>query len=282
MILLTGASGTVGSPTATALQAAGVPFRVGTRHPAKVQRLGAPVVDFDWDRPESYAAAFRGAESVFLLTPVAERHAEYGTVAAEALKQAGVRRVVRVSAIDADAEPGFLLGRQHRVVERALESSGCAWTFLRPNSFAQNFVNHYGVDPHKNGPVYLPHGTGGASWVDARDVGEVAARVLTEGGHEGKAYTLTGPAAVSTADALAALGEALGRHYDYVDVPEAAAREAMRTHGAPVWMVEALGELNSLIRNGHHNSVSPAVEAVLGRPPRSFRQYADDLAAGCA
>jgi uncharacterized protein YbjT (DUF2867 family) len=69
MILLTGASGTVGSPTATALQAAGVPFRVGTRHPAKVQRLGAPVVDFDWDRPESYAAAFRGAESVFLLRP---------------------------------------------------------------------------------------------------------------------------------------------------------------------------------------------------------------------
>ena len=107
--------------------------------------------------------------------------------------------------------------------ERAIERTGISWTFLRANSFMQNFVNYYGVDPFKNSPVYLPHGQGGASWIDARDVGEVAARVLTETGHDQKAYTLTGGEAVSTADAIAILGEALGREYQYLDVPEAAA-----------------------------------------------------------
>ena len=282
MILLTGATGTVGSAVVAALQAAGVPFRVAARTPVKAQTLGVPVVEFDWDRPETFEPAFTGAERLFLLTPVSDRQPEYGTGAAAAAKRVGVRHIVRLSVIGADAQPGLRLAQLHRAAEQAIEASGIAWTMLRPTSFAQNFVNYYGVDPHKNCPVYLPHGQGGASWVDARDVGDVAARALTETGHEGKAYTLTGGEAVSTAEAIAILSEALGRHYEYVDVPDGAAREAMRTHGAPEWMVEALAELNGAIKHGHANGVTPTVRELLGRPPRTFRQYAADLATGRA
>jgi uncharacterized protein YbjT (DUF2867 family) len=282
MILVTGATGTVGSTVVAALRAMGAEFRVGARNPAKAPRLGVPVVELDWDRPQTIEPAFAGVERVFLLAPVTDREPEYGAAAAAAAGRAGVRHLVKLSVIDADAEPGYRIGRMHRATERAIEASGIAWTMLRPTSFAQNFVNHYGVDPHRNCPVYLPHGEGGASWIDVRDVGECAARVLTESGHEGRAYTLTGGEAVTTADAIAILGEALGRRYEYVDVPEDAAKEAMRTRGAPEWMVEALAELNGFIKHGQHLAVSPAVNQLLGRPPRTFRQYADDLAAGRA
>jgi uncharacterized protein YbjT (DUF2867 family) len=282
MILLTGATGTVGRATAAALTAAGVPFRVAARTPLKAEALGMAAVEMDWDRPETLGAAFAGADKLFLLTPVSERQAEYVAAAALAAKQQGIRHIVRLSVIDAEVEPGYAMGRVHRAGERSIEASGIPWTFLRAGSFAQNFVNYYGVDPYKSVPVYLPHGPGGASWVDARDVGEVAAKALTESGHEGKAYVLTGGEAVATADAIALLGEALGRQYEYIDVPEQAAREAMRAHGAPPWIVDALAELNALIRANQHNYVSPAVRQLLGRPPRSFRTYADDLAAGRA
>ncbi|MGH7517039.1 MAG: SDR family oxidoreductase [Gemmatimonadales bacterium] len=280
MILLSGATGTVGSATAAALQAAGARFRVGSRSPVKAQSLGVLVVEFDWDRPATFEPAFTGADKIFLLTPVSDRQLEYGTTAVAAARRAGVRHIVKLSVIGADAEPGIAIARLHRSAERAIEQSDIAWTMLRPTFFAQNFVNHYGVDPFKNGPVYLPHGQGAASWVDARDVGEVAARTLTETGHEGKAYTLTGGEAVTTADAIATLGEALGRHYEYVDVADDAAREALRATGAPEWMVEGFAELHALVKHGHAAGVTPAVGQLLGRPPRTFRQYAEDLAAG--
>ena len=282
MIVVTGATGTVGRAVVGALRASGARVRVGSRNALKAQALGVPQVDFDWDDPRTFDAAFAGAEQLFRLTPVSTRQPEYSAAAVEAARRAGVRHIVWLSAIGAEATPPLLLPGYHRQAEQAVERSGIAWTFLRPNSFMQNFVNYYGADPYKNGPVYLPHGQGGSSWIDARDVGEVAARVLTETGHAGKAYTLTGPEAVTTADALAILGEALGREYQYVEVSEESASEAMRTHHAPDWMVEALAELNRDIRNGRANGVTPDVRTVLGRPPRSFRQYAEDLAAGRA
>ena len=282
MILVTGATGTVGRGVVAALKATGAPFRVGSRSEAKARTLGVPVVEFDWDRPATVGPAFAGAERLFLLAPVSNRLAEYGATAAAAAKQAGVRRVVWLSAIGAEAERPLMLPGFHREAERAIERTGISWTFLRANSFMQNFVNYYGVDPFKNCPVYLPHGQGGASWIDTRDVGEVAARALTETGHDQKAYTLTGGEAVSTADAIAILGEALGREYQYRDVPEAAAGEAMRSHGAPEWLIDALAQLNSDIKHGRARAVTPAVREVIGRPPRTFRQYAEDLAAGRA
>ena len=107
MILLTGATGTVGSATAAALKAAGAPFRIGARSAAKAQTLGVPAVEFDWERPPDFDPAFAGADRVFLLTPVSDRQPDYARAAVAAAKRAGVRHIVKLSVIGADAEPGF-------------------------------------------------------------------------------------------------------------------------------------------------------------------------------
>ena len=280
MILITGASGTVGTETVRALQAKSADFRVGVRSAEKAAQLGAGWVEFDWDRPATHAAALRGVETLFLLPPVSEEQAAQGKALVGAAKRAGVRRIVKLSVIGADTEPGITIGRMHREVERAMQGSGVAWTILRPTFFMQNFVNFYGLDPRADHTVYMPWGDGKASWVDARDVGEVAATVLTARGHEGKVYDLTGPEALGAQEVLTILGGALGKGYAYVDVPEDAARQAMLDMRMPAWMVDGFMELNGLIKNGYAAGVAPGVRQVLGRAPRAVRDWAEALAAG--
>lgn len=279
MIFVTGATGTMGSATVKGLKARGARFKVGTRSPDKLKGQGVEAVSFDWERPETYGPALQGVEKVFLLTPISDKQAQYAQMLASAAKVADVKHIVKLSVMGVEAEPGILLGRMHRAGERAIQNSGIAWTMVRPTFLMENFVNYYGVDPKKDSTVYLPHGQGKAVWVDGRDVGEVAAEVLTGKGHEGKAYELTGPEALGAAEALAILGEALGHKYTYVDVPEAAARKAMQDMQMPAWMVEAFLELHMLIRNGWSATSASGVKDVLGRPPRSFKEYAKDLVA---
>ncbi|MBN1208795.1 MAG: SDR family oxidoreductase [Myxococcaceae bacterium] len=279
MIFVTGATGTIGSSTVKALKAKGARFKVGARSPDKARALGVEAVAFDWEKPETFGPALQGVEKVFLLTPIAEKQAEYAQALVDAAKKAGVKHIVKLSVMGVDAEPGIALGRQHRAAEKAIKDSGIAWTMLRPTFFMENFVNYYGADPKKDATVYLAHGTGKACWVDGRDVGEVAAEVLTGKGHEGKAYDLTGPEALGDDEVVAILGEALGRKYTYVAVPEEAARKALADMGAPQWMVDGYAELDMLIRNNWVATPANGVKEVLGRPARSFKEYAKELAA---
>jgi uncharacterized protein YbjT (DUF2867 family) len=278
MILLTGATGTIGQATMVALRAANAAFKVAARNPAQLHALGVPSVAFDWDQLGSYLPALHGVDRLFLLTPNSERQVGYILQAVAAAKRAGVRHIVRVSVMGADAEPGIVLGRQHIAAEREIRASGIGWTILRPTFFMDNFIRYYGVDPHKDSQVYLPNGDGKAAWVDPADVGEVAARALCTDRHAGSVIDLTGPELLSTAEALSVLGAVLGHRYTYVDVPGQAAREAMEKTGMPAWLVDAFLELNALIRHGHAATLASGVEQVLGRPPRSMREWAARLA----
>jgi uncharacterized protein YbjT (DUF2867 family) len=277
MILVTGATGTIGKATVAALKATGTPFKVGLRSPDKAKALGVDAVSFNWDDPSTYVPAMKGAERVFLLTGATEKAHGYTLLAVAAAKRAGVKHLVRVSVIGANVEPGIALGRQHRACERELEQSGLAWTMLRPTFFMQNFFNFYGVTRENGGTVYLANGSGQVSWVDARDVGAVAAQVLTGKGHEGKAYDLTGGEALSTAQACEQLSAALGKACTYVDVPEEAARQAMEGMGIPPWYADGLGELAMLIRMGYAAGVANGVSDVLGRAPTSFAAWAASM-----
>jgi uncharacterized protein YbjT (DUF2867 family) len=277
MILLTGATGTIGRATMTALRAANAAFKVAARNPAELHALGVPSVAFDWDQLGSYLPALQGVDRLFLLTPNSERQVGYILQAVAAAKRAGVRHIVRVSVMGADAEPGIILGRQHFAAEREIRASAIAWTTLRPTFFMDNFIRYYGVDPHKDSQVYLPNGDGKAAWVDPADVGDVAARVLCTDGYAGSVIDLTGPELLSSAEALSVLGSVLGHQYAYVDVSEQAAREAMEKTGMPAWLVDAFLELNALIRLGHAATLTRGVQQVLGRPPRSMREWATRL-----
>lgn len=279
-ILITGATGTIGSEVVKALAAKpGVTVRVAVRSAAKADKLRAAnvtPVDFDYDKPDTLAAAVKGVDRVFLLTPFAENQVDLGKQLIDAAKAAGVKHIVKLSAIGANIEPGIQLGRWHRAIEKAIEASGIAYTFLRPANFMDNFIHYY--PPAGDGNIYLPLGTGACSYIDSRDIAAVAAAVLTEEGHYGKAYDLTGPEALTTAEAAAAIGAASKRDVHYVDVPEAAASKAMTDMQMPGWMVEAMMELHGIVKAGYASGISPLVEKLTGHAPRTFAQFTRDRA----
>jgi uncharacterized protein YbjT (DUF2867 family) len=280
-ILVTGATGTIGSRVVKEL--AGKPdvaVRVAVRSAEKAKALAAAnvtPVDFDYSKPETLEAAVKGVDRIFLLTPVTPDQVALGKRLIDAAKAAGVRHIVKLSALGVEAEPGIQLGRWHRELERYIEASGLAYTFLRPGNFMDNFIKFY--PPGPDGNIYLPFGNGAVGWVDGDDIAAVAAAALTSDAHANKAYDLTGPEALTVAQVAGILSEAAGRPVRYVDVPEEAAKKALTDYQMPGWMVDAMMELYSISKAGYTASVTPAVQEILGRPPRSFAEFARDNAA---
>jgi uncharacterized protein YbjT (DUF2867 family) len=282
-ILVTGATGNVGSKVVEQLSAAGIAVRAAvqsTSKATKIKSAGVEPVEFDFTRPETLPAAFDGVEKVFLLTPFVPNMVELGLRAVNAAKKAGVKYIVRLSAMGANFEPSFPLGHWHREVEKAVESSKIPYTILRPNSFMQNYSTALSGDIKTQSAFYLPMGDAKLSVIDTRDIAFVAAELLRNPGHEGQTYELTGPDALSNYDVAEILSKVTGRKINYISVPEEGARKGMKDAGMPDWTIDALNELFAVQRAGKMGTVSSAVERITKRKPISFSQFAvDHLAA---
>ncbi|HEX8502365.1 MAG TPA: SDR family oxidoreductase [Pyrinomonadaceae bacterium] len=282
MILITGATGTTGREVLKELRQAGAAgVRALVRDPARapfVGEAGFEAIGGDFDRPETLGAALEGVERALLLTPPSPQTFEHNRLFVEAAARAGVRHVVKLSAFGADAEAPEGFARWHGQSEELLKSSGLAWTMLRPNFFMQNLLGQAG-QISSAGKIFQPVGDSRASFVDVRDIAAVAARALTEGGHEGQTYTLTGPEALSYADVAARLSEAGGRNISYVPVTPEQFRAGALAAGLPEWLVSALERLNETFASGRAAEVTGDVERVARREPTTFRQFARDHAA---
>lgn len=281
-ILVTGATGTVGSRLVTALAGRpGVSVRAAVHSPAKAAAIAqaghAQPVALDWSSRSSVAAAMEGIDKLFLLTPLTEDSVELGKRAIDAARATGVKHIVKLSSSGAEQEPGIAMGRAHRAVELHGEASGVAFTSLRPGSFMTNFITFF--RPDQEGAIYLPLAQAASSYIDPRDIADVAAAVLTSDGHAGKSYTLTGPEALTVGRIAALIAEASGRKIHYVAVPEEAARGAMAGMGAPGWMVDGMMELYGIMRAGYTAGVTGEVAALTGHPARTFAAFARDHAA---
>jgi uncharacterized protein YbjT (DUF2867 family) len=281
MILITGATGTVGRGVVGELQRLGAArVRALVRDAARasfIRDAGFETVEGDFDKPETLGAALEGVETALLLTPPSPHTVEYQSAFVEASKRAAVRRVVKLSSIGADssAPEGFV--KWHGQTEELLKSSGLGWTILRPNFFMQNLLGQARTIATQ-GAIYQVGGDARASLIDARDIASVAARTLADEGHEGKTYTLTGPEAVSYADAAARLSDATGKGVSYVAITPEQFREGALAQGLPEWLVSALERLNELFASGEAAGVTDDVRRVGGREPTTFDEFARDHA----
>jgi uncharacterized protein YbjT (DUF2867 family) len=277
MIVATGSTGNVGGPLIAELAAMGVPTRALVHTLEKVsvvEREGVEVMVGDFGAPETLDAALEGAERAFLLTPPDLRQPEWEKNFVEAAERTGVRHVVKQSAQGAEADSPMRIGRIHSECEQLLKESGMAWTFLRPNVYMQTTLAY--APQVAQGRFYAPLAETKTSIIDARDVAAVAARTLTEEGHEGKVHELTGPEAISHRDIAEKLSAVLGRPVEYVEVSIEDARGSMVGMGMPEWLADAVAELFEVREAGFLAGVTSTVAEITGREPRSYEEFARD------
>lgn len=280
MICVTGAGGTVGSEIIKRLDSAKAPFRAAYFSEEKAQAARAKGIDaviIDYNRPETLRAAFQGSDKLFLLAPSAPNQTQLELNAVEAAKAVGVSRIVKLSVWGADEE-AFVLAKVHRPVEKAIESSGIAWSFLRPNGFMQNIVTYMGETIKSEGAFYSAVGEAKISHVDVRDIAAVAAKALTEPGHEGKAYTLSGPEALSYADIATKLSKVLGRSISHIGLSPPNLKSGMLAAGMPEEYADMLLDLERYYREQQASRITNDTRQVTGRDPIRFAQYARDCA----
>jgi uncharacterized protein YbjT (DUF2867 family) len=221
-ILVTGATGTVGSEVVRQLSTKGETVKAAARsaNDTTFSHLnGVQTVQLDLNSTGKFASAFQGVDKLFLLTPLQSNMVDLTSNLVNEAKNAKIKHIVKQSVMGADAEPGITASRLHRQAEKIIEESEIPFTFLRPNDFMQNFVNFYSPTIKNKNAIYLPAEDAKVSFVDVRDIAAVAVKTLTEDGnnrHNGKAYTITGPEALSYYQVAEILSNATGKKINYV------------------------------------------------------------------
>jgi uncharacterized protein YbjT (DUF2867 family) len=277
MILITGASGNVGSEVLRQAAAAKLSIRAAyqSADKAKAAPAGVETVLMDYTKPESVRAALNGIDKVFLVGPPAPNVAELEGGLVNEAKKTGMRHIVKLSALGGRKA---IFPSLHRDSEEKIEAFGLPYTFLRPNGFMQNFVNYSSDTIKAQNAFYAAQGNGAVSHVDIRDIAAVAVRVLSSGGHEGKAYSLTGPEALTNLQVAEKLSRVLGRTIRYVDVPPDDFKRSLVSAGVPEWSANALLDLQRLYREGGASLVDRTVEQLTGHSAISFDHFARDYA----
>lgn len=271
MILVTGATGVIGSAVVAELVARQVSFRVLVRDAAKVAQLPNTVERAvgSWTQPATIAAAMSGITRVFLLSKEIEPAQFAATV--QTARAQGVRQIVKLSTLEA-AYGSDGIARWHRAEERVIEGSGLAWTFVRPGNFASNALQ-WAHAIRAEGRVYAATGEGRSSPIDPQDIAAVIALALCEEGHAGQAYPLTGPELLSVRDQVAVLARVLQRPLSFVDLPPEQLGEQLRAYHMQPAMVTALVELWHSIRKQDDAVVTDTVPRLLGRPAHTFEHW---------
>ncbi len=280
MICVTGAGGTVGSEVIKKLESAKLPFRAAyfsekKAKAAREKRIDAVIMDYN--RPEMLREAFQGCDKLFLLGPNALNQTQLELNAVKAAKAVGVQHIVKHSVMGADKE-AFSLALVHRPVEKAIESSGMAWTFLRPNSFMQNVVTFMSESIKAEAAFYSASGEAKISHVDVRDIATVAVKALTEPNHTGRAYTLTGPEALTYDEFADELSKVLGRTIRHISLSPSDFKQGMLAEGIPEEIADRMLDLERYFREDQANLITNDIKQVTGRDPKRFAKYLRDCA----
>jgi uncharacterized protein YbjT (DUF2867 family) len=282
-ILLTDPTGTVSNAVVKQLASSDqniIRVAVDTKNKADKIKYAHEIANIDYSRPETLADALSNVDILFLRIPPSVEMVDISSSFIEEAKKNGVKFIVKLSTMGADLDPGYTSGRLHRQVEKIIEESGIPFAFLRPNSFMQSFVTRSSQTIKNQSAIYLPAGDEKISFVDARDVAAVAAKVLTNNGsqHMNKVYDITGPEALSHSQVAEILSEETGRRITYLDISEEDARSRMKKMGVGDWFIDNAMELYNMYRTGHRSQTTAVIEQLTEQKPTTFSQFARDYA----
>jgi ergot alkaloid biosynthesis protein len=265
VVLVTGGTGKTGGRVARRLAEAGHPVRIGSR---------SAEVPFDWLDPSTYDAALSGVDRVYLVAPPVEDPYPVMTSFARRAMDRGVRRFVLLSASSLP-EGGPMMGAVHR----SLRETAAEWAVLRPTWFMQNFSEGpHATTIREEGRIYSATGAGRVPFVDAVDIAEVAYRALTDELSHNTDHLITGPRALTYAEAADAIGEAMGRPVAHVNLTESELAEHWVRHGLPPEYAGLLAAMDIAIAKGSEDRTTDTVLRVTGRPPKDFREFARESA----
>jgi uncharacterized protein YbjT (DUF2867 family) len=276
MILVTGSTGNVGSKILGELLKRHVAFRALVRKDGDVQRLntrGIEVIQGDMTDRGRMRTVLQGVTHLYLLSATNPQLAETEGMLAEEARNAGVQHIVKQSAFGADTQAHCPISRVHAEAEEAVQASGVSCTILRPNSFMQNFVPLHARTIIAQGTFYEALADARVSHIDTRDLAEVAANILTQPGHEGQTYNLTGPEALSDEQIANMLSTLLGRRVTYTPISDDAMRQGMLAAHMPEWYVDSLVTLYQFYRQGGAAPATPDLAYLLKREPRTMETY---------
>lgn len=278
MILLTGATGKTGSETAKALAAKGVAARALVRDPAKAEALakaGIEIVVGDVTDAPSVQKALAGCDRLLILLPNSQRQVELEKQLVDLAKKAGLRRVVKMSSMEAVAGAETPIPRGHWAAEEYIRASGLAWTMIKPNFFMQNLLGS--ARSIKEGKAFsLPMGEGRTAMADARDIGAATAEALAGSGHDGKSYEITGPELLSFHQVAERFSRVLGTPIRYIPADPRAYLEILKKVLPNEWHANAVSELFREIAEGETPHVTDTFRRLVGREPISLEQFIRD------
>jgi uncharacterized protein YbjT (DUF2867 family) len=274
-ILIIGARGRVGNELVKLMINAGLNIQVASRYPGEAQlqfKNTVKAVEFDYDNPQTFAPALRGVEKIFLSVRPGDNHSDKAAIPLidEAVK-ANIEHIVTLTAMGVEKDETFML----RVLEKYVESSGIAFTHMRPNWFMQNFTS--GVmfeDIKKTDALHLPAADARISFIDVVDIAFCAFVILNKSHHFGKSYTLTGGESLSHYDVTRIISQVSGKPIAYIPLNEDEAIARLAKNNVPAGLIERWTDFYSKIRSGFCSPVTNDVELLIGRRPVLFEDFA--------
>jgi uncharacterized protein YbjT (DUF2867 family) len=278
MILITGATSTIGQKLCQLLAENNKPYRAMCRKEEQLEKFrkqGIDAVLGDFEDPKSLRTAMQGCNCLFLTSPPTQNQVQCEKNVIDSAKQEGITYIVKISASDAHLKSSVPWAKSHAEIDHYLRKSGIEWTILKPTAFMQNFLTL--SKPISKGILPQVAGNGLVGYIDAEDIARVALKVLTENHHKRATYYLNGPEMLDMKKIALQLSETLGRKVRYVNLPSFVFRIILRLSGMSRWFANGLIEqFAEVVARNHDNDINEEIIRITNSQPRSFLDFAKD------